>query len=273
MLKSAKYFLCIWFALQSFSTNAQELQVVQLASRYAPPYSWYDLSRKRYRGYIFYLQEKLFQDLSISTENHQRDYNDAHDREYLMLQLEMGEIDVIVGSDKVKEFEKLVHWVEEPLVELHASIFVKKKLVDNYSKGWESLQGKRGVMVSQQGREQIQTNLSPLNLANKGLSLKAAVNHQEAIDWLLRGKVDYWATDYFIGHGLITTLSLGGKLDSAEQHLVSVPLYIGFSKQSSHQALIPKISQRLRDMRKTGQLEHIRQRFMQDFIKAQIQAR
>ena len=104
----------------------------------------------------------------------------------------------------------------------------------------------------------------------QGLQIEAALNQQEAIDWLLQGKVDYWATDLFVGHGLITVLGISDQLEAIDPPFVSIPLYIGFSKKSLHLDKIPKIEQAIRNMRESGQLEHIRTRFMRDFINSQM---
>lgn len=255
-----------------FKTNiafAEPLQVVQLASRYSPPYSWYDQKTKHYRGFIFHFQQKLFEEVNLEMNVNQINYNDKNDRQRLIEKLQHGEVDLIVGSDRASQFESSVIWVKEPLVELQISLFVKKGKKFEFI-NWESLQGKVGAIVSQQGRKSFYTKLSPLNFAQRGLKIETALNQQEAIDWLLQERVDYWATDHFIGNGLITAFGLSDQLDAIDRTLVTVPLFIGVSKKSSHLDKIAKIEQGIIKMRESGQLDYIRSRFMRDFINSQM---
>lgn len=261
--------LLVGFMVLQRPVYAEPLKVVQLASRYAPPYSWYDQNEKRYRGFNFFFQETLFDELGLNMDVYQLDYNDRFDRQAVVDRLKTGELDVLVGSDRADEFEAHVIWVNEPLVELQIALFVKKGNAFEFI-AWPSLQDKVGVIVSQQGRKNLYTKLSPLNFSQQGLKIETALNHQEAIDWLLRGKVDYWATDRFIGHGLITVLGIADQLESIDRHMVSIPLYIGFSKRSLHLDKISKIEQGIRKMRDSGQLGHMRASFMRDFIRSQM---
>ena len=247
------------------------LSVVQLVSRDSPPFSWYDAGQKRYLGSIFFLQEKVFKELELAMDLEQLDYNDAKLNDILLLKLKHGEMDVLVGSDRRAELDSSILWLQEPLVELQVSLFVRAGERFVFS-GWDSLRGKVGVIVSQPGRKGFYTKLSPVDFEHMGLQLETAATHQQAIQWLLKGRADYWATDSFIGNGLITTLKLSSQLDVVEQNLVSVPLYIGFAKDSDYVTLMPSVERQLQQMRASGQIDHIRQRFMQEFINSQVRS-
>ncbi len=167
-----------------------------------------------------------------------------------------NEGDVDGELSRVKAFEQdypnLIP-VPAPVNQLRASVFSKNREIE--LRGWESLRGytigiTRGMRFAERGAD--------------GMTIIRANSHEQLFQLLDKGRVDVVINPFVNGLVIIKKLKLEG-IHALEPPLVHIDLYHFLHKR--HLALVPRITDSLRQMDASGRINEIRNQFFQDIAE------
>ncbi len=263
MIKSAVALLLLTIATQ---LCAQTIYISQnVGVDHAPPYSWYDKTQNERIGLIPYLQERLFREVGMELKRIPFDLSDDQQRHSLYRKLALGDIDVIGSTARLPRVLKVAKLVDEPLFEEVIRIYVRAEAGFEYE-GWRSLKEKKGVTVSTQSGRTFAFYPELADYAERHFALDNIGSHDQAIQFLLEGKVDYWVASEAVASSIVKMSGFSDNIRAIETPLAVLPLYMAVSNQSPYSAMTQQLAKRISQLRESGEYDQIKRRYLQRFL-------
>ena len=177
--------------------------------------------------------------------------------------LKTGEIDAILTLFYTSERAEFVDF-SAPYCDAEATVIVPKGKSFPY-KEWGDLIGKKGFMIKEDSQGEAFDRFARENLN---------IQRVRQLDDLIRltalpGRVDY--TIYSKNDFLIRAGRLGftDKIEVLPVPVTSEPVHIGFSKKSPFRTYLPRLSEKIIDLRKNGTIDGMLEKTMIHYIRAE----
>lgn len=220
------------------------------------PFDWQD--GEKIAGAAIEIIGLIFKELEIETESK---YVGPWKR--VLLNLEMGEIDIMCGLYETAERKKFAEFTA-PFSEDRVSIFVWHERIFNFET-WDDLKGKRfgDIHGATRGKKFDEWR-------KKHATVEYVRDNMYNMLKLEKDRIDCFVTSHYPGLMSVEKHGYKGKIVPLDKPVKMKYLRFGISKKSKYIKCIPQINKRLKKLRENGTIEKIIQKNLDFYISAHL---
>jgi len=225
----------------------------------SPPYNWVSRCEgpNKSIGSTRHLMDKIFKELNVDVDYAPPLSIRSETIRKRFSLLKEGKYDAITGVIG-RQAKNGIIIGEEPLVVIDIGILYKQDIIDE-PESMMSLKGFRGsipfffsyIATNNLGKEAIST-----------LNLKKSKTLAASIELLLNDEVDYVITNSHRARITMLDMKINSKLDYKSLDEFTLNTYLAFNEGSRWESLLPKIDQKLKEVRASGYVDHLEKTYL-----------
>lgn len=174
-----------------------------------------------------------------------------------------GRIDLVAGIYKNEDRKKYLDFVDTPFMDNASVIFVKKGNAFAFNK-WEDLKGRKGGGIL---GDKFRPDFDDFLEKNQdSIKIERVTSQVQNFKKLVSGRIEFIPYSKYVGLLLLDELGLSDQVEILPEPIYVGQFYLGISKKSSLKELIPKIDEKVAELKNNGTIDSLIDKHLKSYI-------